>query len=222
MKSSVIGMAVASLFVSALCFADYPEANLKYMGYSDEVVKAINEDIGLINYAELNRARTKDEEYLSEVDSTVEQLKELAVSRSISHLEADRSAAVKRKNEEFWKDIHAKLAKEETGVVVSDETKALIKNNIQRALTREGYKIIQLDIIPLSETSKKNAVRAVVRVVKPFKTGGYKEVQSRLGNIKDICCKAATINGDCMLSEMTTFVAENPKNNYYYEKTILR
>ena len=65
-------------------------------------------------------------------------------------------------------------------------------------------------------------MRAVVRVVKPMKRGSYSEVQTRLNDIKEICTKAATIDGHCMLSEMTTFVAENPKNNYYYEKTILR
>ena len=98
----------------------------------------------------------------------------------------------------------------------------MIKSNIAKALTDNGYKIVQLDILPVAEYSTKNAVRAVVRVTKPMKSGSYNEVQGRLSSIKDICMNAATIDNHCMLSEMTTFIAENPKNKYYYEKTILR
>ena len=89
-------------------------------------------------------------------------------------------------------------------------------------MTDNGYKIVQLEVLPVAEYSTKNAVRAVVRVTKPMKTGSYNEVQGRLNSIKEICMNAATIDGHCMLSEMTTFIAENPKNKYYYEKTILR
>lgn len=219
MKRNVIGIIAAGLLVSGVCYADFPEQDLRILGYSDTVVECIGSDFGLINHneADLN-AENAD---ISEVDSTVEQLKELGVSRSITSANVDRSAEVKAKNEVFWNEINSRLQKIE-GVVVSEETKQYIKNSIAKTLTANGYKIVQLEIIPLAEGSTKNAVRALVRVVKPMKTGSYKEIQASLAIIKDLCLKAATVDGNCMLSEMTTFIAENPKNNYYYEKTILK
>ena len=174
---------------------------------SDSIFKSIEEE---------------DNKNISEVESTVEQLKELGVSRSLSENMKDRSEIVREKNAEFWSRIRNREVEQPKNVVVSEETKALIKSNIAKALTDNGYKIVQLDILPVAEYSTKNAVRAVVRVTKPMKSGSYNEVQGRLSSIKDICMNAATIDNHCMLSEMTTFIAENPKNKYYYEKTILR
>ena len=219
MKSNIIGIIAAGLLVSGVCYADFPEEDLRILGYSDRVVEAIDQDFGLICNTEEPSVATDNE--ISEVDSTVEQLKELGVSRSITAANVDRSAEVKAKNEAFWNGINSKLKKSE-GVVVSEEVKQYIKNSIAKVLVDNGYNIVQLDIIPLAEGSTKNAVRALVRVVKPMKSGSYEEVQARLAHIKDLCLNAATINGNCMLSEMTTFIAENPKNNYYYEKTILK
>ena len=219
-KNIVIGLAVGLLF-SANCYADYPEANLDYLGYGDEMVDLIDEEIGLLS---IDDEDEKDGENIkiSEVNSTVEQLKELGVSRSLSENMKDRSEIVREKNAEFWRKIGNREIEQPQNVVVSEETKALIKSNIAKALTDNGYKIVQLDVLPVAEYSTKNAVRAVVRVTKPMKTGSYNEVQSRLNSIKEICMNAATIDDHCMLSEMTTFIAENPKNKYYYEKTILR
>ncbi len=218
-KNIFISLIALSLLASSSCFAEYPEENLIYMGYSDELIDVVDEEIGLTDFG----SEKEDEEYISEVDSTVEQLKELGVSRSITENTKIRTNILRQKNEEFWNGVFARRENQDiSGVVVSEETKALIKSNIEKALTDDGYKIVQLDIIPLAEYSTKNAVRAVVRVVKPMKTGSYNEVQTRLSSIKEICTKAATIDGHCMLSEMTTFIAENPKNKYYYEKTILR
>ena len=218
-KNNIISFIAICLLASTTCFAEYPEANLVDIGYSDELIDVVDEEIGLTY---IDEDDDDDEEELSEVDSTVEQLKELGVSRSITENRRIQSQALREKNEAFWNRVRGKSEQETKGVIVSEETKALIKSNISDALTSKGYKIVQLDIIPLAEYSTKNAVRAVVRVVKPMKRGSYNEVQTRLNEIKDICMTAATINGHCMLSEMTTFVAENPKNNYYYEKTILR
>ncbi len=218
-KNIVIGFAAVSILLTANCFAEYPEANLEYLGYSDELIDAVDEEIGLTFFG--NERQYEGE--INDVDSTVEQLKELGVSRSITENMKDRAEEVREKNAEFWSMIAERNKEQQPkNVVVSDETKALIKQNIAKALTDNGYKIIQLEIIPLAEYSTKNAVRAVVRVTKPMKTGSYNEVQARLSSIKDICLEAATIDGNCMLSEMTTFIAENPKNKYYYEKTILR
>ena len=218
-KNIVIGLAVGLLF-SANCYADYPEANLEYIGYGDEMIDLVDEEIGLFSIKDDDDE--VNEEKISDVDSTVEQLKELGVSRSLSENMKDRSEIVREKNAEFWRKIGNREIEQPKNVVVSEETKALIKSNIAKALTDNGYKIVQLDVLPVAEYSTKNAVRAVVRVTKPMKSGSYNEVQSRLNSIKEICMNAATIDGHCMLSEMTTFIAENPKNKYYYEKTILR
>ena len=218
-KNIVIGLAVG-LLVSANCYADYPEANLDYMGYGEEMIDLVDEEIGLTSFEDED---DKDETAkISEVDSTVEQLKELGVSRSLSENMKDRSESVREKNAEFWRRIGNRTTEQPQNVVVDEETKALIKSNIAKALTDNGYKIVQLEILPVADFSTKYAVRALVRVTKPMKTGSYNEVQSRLSSIKEICMKAATIDDNCMLSEMTTFIAENPKNKYYYEKTILR
>ena len=213
------GFATLCIFISMASYAEYPEENLSFLGYGDEMIDLVDEEIGLTDYDD---DEDDEEDEFDEVDSTVEQLKELGVSRSINENFKIRSRELRKKNMEFWTKVSSRIDQEETGVVVSEETKATIKSNIEKALTDNGYKIVQLDIIPLSENSTKNAVRAVVRVVKPMKTGSYNEVQSRLNSIKEMCTKAATIDGQCMLSEMTTFIAENPRNNYYYEKTILR
>jgi hypothetical protein len=217
-KNIVIGLAVG-LLLSVNCYADYPEANLDYMGYGEEMIDLVDEEIGLFS-PEDDEEEEKAE--ISEVESTVEQLKELGVSRSLSENMKDRSEMVREKNAEFWRRIGNREVEQPKNVVVSEETKALIKSNIAKALTDNGYKIVQLDVLPVAEYSTKNAVRAVVRVTKPMKSGSYNEVQSRLNSIKEICMNAATIDDHCMLSEMTTFIAENPKNKYYYEKTILR
>ena len=217
-KNIIIGLAVG-LLLSVNCYADYPEANLDYMGYGEEMVDLVDEEIGLFVPED---DEEEDNKNISEVESTVEQLKELGVSRSLSENMKDRSEIVREKNAEFWSRIRNREVEQPKNVVVSEETKALIKSNIAKALTDNGYKIVQLDILPVAEYSTKNAVRAVVRVTKPLKSGSYNEVQGRLSSIKDICMNVATIDNHCMLSEMTTFIAENPKNKYYYEKTILR
>jgi hypothetical protein len=217
-KNIVIGLSVG-LLLSVNCYAEYPETNLDYMGYGEEMIDLVDEEIGLLSLEDDEEEEIAE---ISEVESTVEQLKELGVSRSLSENMKDRSEMVREKNAEFWRRIGNREVEQPKNVVVSEETKALIKSNIAKALTDNGYKIVQLEVLPVAEYSTKNAVRAVVRVTKPMKTGSYKEVQSRLNSIKDICMNAATIDEHCMLSEMTTFIAENPKNKYYYEKTILR
>ncbi len=217
-KNIVIGLAVG-LLLSVNCYAEYPETNLDYMGYGEEMIDLVDEEIGLLSLEDDEEEEIAE---ISEVESTVEQLKELGVSRSLSENMKDRSEMVREKNAEFWRRIGNREVEQPKNVVVSEETKALIKSNIAKALTDNGYKIVQLDVLPVAEYSTKNAVRAVVRVTKPMKSGSYNEVQSRLNSIKEICMNAATIDDHCMLSEMTTFIAENPKNKYYYEKTILR
>ncbi|MBI3039630.1 hypothetical protein HYY75_11410 [bacterium] len=61
-----------------------------------------------------------------------------------------------------------------------------------------------------------------MRVVRPLTTAnGYQEIQSSLSEIKTLCLGVSTIDGVRYLNELTTFIAENPRNKYFYEKTIL-
>lgn len=224
MKNKInIFIAIVFVCFGSACFGDYPEGDIYFLGYSDETANLIDEEIGLTFIDNYDTLLDSNKDVISiEVDSTVEQLKELGVSRSLDKTTKDRSEEVKDKNSEFWKKIHSNEIQSPKSNSVDEETKSLIKSNISKALTQNGYKIVQLELLPLPEYSSKKAVRAVVRVVKPFKSGNYNEIQNSLNNIKNICLKAATINNKCMLAEMSTFIAENPKNNYYYEKTILR
>lgn len=217
MKRSIIFFVVAGLFFPCFCYGEYSEANLRILGYSDRVIKIIEDEFGLLKISD----SFKEEEKFKEVDSSNEQLNEIGLSTSMTIDPKTRLEEIKKKNTAIWAGVMASNSHTES-VMVSEETIALLKNRIGKALTDNGYSIVKLDIIPLNKMSKRNAVRALVRVVKPMKTGSYNEVQTRLHVIKDICCKAATVEGKCMLAEMSIFIVENPKNKYYYEKTILR
>ena len=245
----IVYLLVIGLLFSRASFAEFPEGDLNYLGYSDEMTEFVDEELGLTSpdVEEEDDEEDDDEDicvYITddedeensnifshrnqinrlkeEVDSTVEQLKELGVSRSLKSDMKDQSVKVRNKNSNFWNSIKEKGDFQANSSPVSEKTKNQIKNNISKALTDNGFKIVRLDIYSLPEYSTKNAVRAVIKRVKPMKSGSYNEVQNMLNNIKEICLKAATINNHQMLSEMTTFIAENPKNKYYYEKTILR
>ena len=152
----------------------------------------------------------------------VEQLKELGVSRSITVNDKDRSTEIKQKNADFWARFNAR-DDEAKPVVISEETKALLKANITKALTEKGYKVKKLELYPLEDNVSKYALRGVIRAYKPLKkkNNSYNEIQSILVEMKKICMEAAVIDGKCMLSELTTFDAEDSKNKLHYTKTLL-
>ena len=209
-----ITILVAASAITATCAYASPEGDLKYMGYSQEMVSEVLSATGCEPAPEAATATEQDE-----ADSNLEQLTELGVTRSLTPTLEDRSGAIRDEVLTYWDKMSPAASNVQP---ISAETRALIEANIRTALETAGYSIVQLSLVDLPEGSLKNTLRAIVRVTRPLKTrNSYKEIQGNLAEIKKLCMEAGTIDGVVYLSEMTTFVAENPRNNYYYEKTIL-
>lgn len=203
----------AALAVS--CSAYATEGDLKYLGFSQEL---INEAVAVSGMTPVKT--TPPEADIDEATQVKEQLFELGRTRSLAANLEDRSEAIRDEVLTYWEHMSPDTSKAEP---LSDELKAALATSIRTALENNGYQISQLDLLDLPEGSLHNKLRVVVRVSKELKTrDSYKEIQGNLAAVKQICSEAATLDGFNYLSEMTTFVAENPKNNYYYEKTILR
>ncbi len=216
MSKRGITLFLAASALSSTCVFASPEGDLKHMGYSQEMVSEVMAATGCepVKAAD-NTAADKEE-----ADANLEQLTELGVTRSLTPTIEDRSGSIRDEVLTYW-DRMAPVNKNIQPV--SAETRTLIEKNIREAIEAAGFSIVQLNLLDLPEGSLKNTLRAVVRVTRPMKTrDSYKEIQKSLAEIKQLCNEAATIDGVNYLSEMTTFVAENPRNNYYYEKTILR
>lgn len=209
-----IKLFLAAATLSATCVCASPEGDLKYMGYSQEMVDEVMTATGCEPVKQ-----TEDQADPEEATSNLEQLTELGATRSITPSMEDRSGSIRDEILNYWDGMTP------TGKniqPVSAEIRAQIETGIKTALEGAGYTVVQLSLLDLPEGSLKNTLRAVVRVTRPVKTrNAYKEIQASLAEIKKLCNEAATIDGINYLSEMTTFVAENPRNNYYYEKTIL-
>lgn len=223
MKRDVLLAIAAGVLLSSASYAEYPEANLQYMGYGEDMTDVVDDEIGCTNFKDAVAVESEDcncEE--KEADAVVEQLKELGVSRSITVNDKDRSTEIKQKNADFWARFNAR-DDEAKPVVISEETKALLKANITKALTEKGYKVKKLELYPLEDNVSKYALRGVIRAYKPLKkkNNSYNEIQSILVEMKKICMEAAVIDGKCMLSELTTFDAEDSKNKLHYTKTLL-
>ena len=209
-----ITILVAASAITATCAYASPEGDLKYMGYSQEMVSEVLSATGCEPATEAAAATEQDE-----ADSNLEQLTELGVTRSLTPTLEDRSGAIRDEVLTYWDKMSPAASNVQP---ISAETRSLIEANIRTALETAGYSIVQLSLVDLPEGSLKNTLRAIVRVTRPLKTrNSYKEIQGNLAEIKKLCMEAGTIDGVVYLSEMTTFVAENPRNNYYYEKTIL-
>lgn len=216
MSKRGITLFLAASALSATCAFASPEGDLKYMGYSQEMVTEVLSATGC-EPARTSQNQADDQE---EANSNLEQLTELGVTRSLSPVLEDRSGAIRDEVLTYWDKM---TPNNDNIQPVSAETRAMLENNIKAALEGAGYSVAQLSLLDLPDGSLKNKLRAVVRVTRPMKTkNSYKEIQTNLAEIKKLCNEAATIDGVNYLSEMTTFVAENPRNNYYYEKTILR
>ncbi len=210
-----ITILMAASAITATCAYASPEGDLKYMGYSNEMVSEVLSATGCEPAKPEAAAATEQ----NEADSNLEQLTELGVTRSLTPTLEDRSGAIRDEVLTYWDKMSPAASNVQP---ISPETRALIEANIRTALETAGYSIVQLSLVDLPEGSLKNMLRAIVRATRPLKTrNSYKEIQSNLAEIKKLCMEAGTIDGVVYLSEMTTFVAENPRNNYYYEKTIL-
>ncbi len=214
MRKRGIKLFLAAATLSATCAWASPEGDLKYMGYSQEMVDEVMTATGCDPVRQTENQADPDE-----ATSNLEQLTELGATRSITPSMEDRSGSIRDEILNYWDGMTPAGKNIQP---VSDEIKAQIESGIKAALESAGYAIVQLSLLDLPEGSLKNTLRAVVRVTRPLKTrNAYKEIQGSLAEIKKLCNEAATIEGVNYLSEMTTFVAENPRNNYYYEKTIL-
>lgn len=197
------------------CCAYATEGDLKYLGFSQELIDEAVSVSGMTP-----GKTTPPEADIDEATQVKEQLFELGRTRSLAANLEDRSEAIRDEVLTYWEHMSPDTNKPEP---LSDELKATLASAIRTALENSNYQITQLDLLDLPEGSLHNKLRAVVRVSKELKTrNSYKEIQGNLAEVKQLCSEAATLNGYNYLSEMTTFVAENPKNNYYYEKTILR
>lgn len=217
---------LASFIIGFLCFAvtgwSSPEGDLQFLGFSNEMIDQVNQVLDIENNEFVQTPKNdtqRPEDIKSEADYLQEQLVELANSRAISAGRKDKSEEIRNKTLNFW----SKMQPASPNDPVTDELRSQILAGLRESLTLAGYSIIQLDLLDLPPEMSENKFRAVVRVTKPLKTrNSYSEIQNNLKEIKEICSLAATIEGKNYLSELTTFVAENPKNKYYYEKTILR
>ncbi len=210
-----ITVLMAASAITATCAYASPEGDLKYMGYSQEMVSEVLSATG----CEPAKPETAADNEQDEADSNLEQLTELGVTRSLTPTLEDRSGAIRDEVLTYWDKMSPAANNVQP---ISAETRAMIETNIRTALESAGYSIVQLSLVDLPEGSLKNMLRAIVRATRPLKTrNSYKEIQGNLAEIKKLCMEAGTIDGIVYLSEMTTFVAENPRNNYYYEKTIL-
>jgi len=210
-----ITILVAASAITVTCAYASPEGDLKYMGYSQEMVSEVLSATG----CEPAKPETAADSEQDEADSNLEQLTELGVTRSLTPTLENRSGAIRDEVLTYWDKMSPAANNVQP---ISAETRAMIETNIRTALESAGYSIVQLSLVDLPEGSLKNMLRAIVRATRPLKTrNSYKEIQGNLAEIKKLCMEAGTIDGIVYLSEMTTFVAENPRNNYYYEKTIL-
>ena len=106
--------------------------------------------------------------------------------------------------------------------MMTEAFKQDLQKRMTDALTGAGYTVKQLTLLDMPANLGVPQARAVIRVVRPIKTKNpYREIQNSLAEVKTSCLNAATIEGVLYPGEMTTFLAENPQNNYFYEKTIL-
>ncbi|EKD81016.1 MAG: hypothetical protein ACD_39C02032G0002 [uncultured bacterium] len=198
------------------CSAFATEGDLKFLGYSQEMINEAVTASGMTPVKSPEIAPDNSDE----ATQVKEQLYELGRTRSLSPNLEDRSEAIRDNVLSYWEHMSPDAGKAEP---LSDELKQALAANIRTALENKGYNISQLDLLDLPEGSLHNKLRAVIRVSRNLQTrNSYKEIQGNLAEVKQICSDAATVEGYNYLSELTTFVAENPKNNYYYEKTILK
>lgn len=216
MKKNGLKIALIVSALTASCVIASPEGDLKHLGYSQELIQEVMSATG----CETSKSVTENEIVTDEANSTQEQLTELGVTRSLTPDLDDRSGAIRDEVLNYWDKI---TPQDNKVTPVTAELRATIEANLRKALEDDGYRIVQMNLLDLPEGSLQNTLRAVIRVTRSMKTrDSYKEIQGNLAKIKKMCIEAATIDGVSYLSELTTFVAENPRNNYYYEKTILQ
>lgn len=230
MKRSCMRILLLCATLAMPCSVQGVSGDLEYLGYSKNMISEVEDLIPGATVKKAPKQRTQststatsgynpeDSWVMQESTSVQQQLTELGVTRAITSDMQNNAENIRSNLDSYW----GKMLPRQYGPGVSDEIRDRIFTGIQESLTMVGYEIINLELVDLPEGNDDNLLKAVLRVTRPLKTrNSYAEIQKNLAEITKLSKQAATINGHCYLSEMTTFVAENPRNNYYYEKTIL-
>ncbi|MBF0409145.1 MAG: hypothetical protein HQM10_17485 [Candidatus Riflebacteria bacterium] len=215
-----------TLFSCPSAKADFSD-EMKFLGFSSELRDYVSDQIKKTNNFDAKNESSDNSAFQkqlvsdgNESDALLEQLTELGKTRKLGVNSQIKSEKVKADLDGFWKSMS--IRDQSNDVKLPDSIRENIKNSIQNKLSGLGYTIKQMDLIDVPPNLGIPQARLVLRVVRPLKSkNSYKEIQGNLAEVRGICLNEATIEGICYLSELTTFVAENPKNNYYYEKTVL-
>ena len=214
MKKTVVKvMFLLSLVVLTSIIYAGARNDLKHLGYSNSLISEFDKDFITDTSEEAIPQAPKDE-----ADSLQQQLVELAATRDISAEQKSRSGIIRSKIENYWSMVKPSIHNTPVPMSIKQQIAYRIRND----LTNAGYTIVYLKILDLPENNPEYKVKAIIRAFKPMVTKNkYKEIQKNLAEINSICKNASTIQNHMFLSEMTTFIAENPENKYYYAKTIL-
>lgn len=228
-------------FITFLAFSLNLEARLlddmKYLGYSDPFIQ---EATSLFDKTptQSEPACSKQDKHDKQVHTprhprescpeyieagyVQEQLYELGKVRSLEPWHDVSSKELQIRLEDFWAGLASRTGTKERRL--SEHFTNQLKNKMVRALEKAGYEVQKLRLKEVfSEEYPGGLLRALVRVTKPLRPGDeYNQIMSNLEEVKQICVRQATINGNLYLAQLTTFVAENPRNRYHYVKTILR
>ena len=223
----VIGLLAlgAGLALSLPAGAEPTYQEMKYLGYTDEISKYAIEQTGKTHsdpYAgQPTAAKVGKRGQGTEADAVQEQLTELGRTRSLTPAVQTRSEEVKLKVDTYWQNMRNDDPSL-IGKTLSPEFKADLHAKMEKALVEAGYTVCNLALLDLPPTLGTPQVRAVIRVVKPIQAAdSYQEIQANLIAVKNICTAIGNVNGVNYLGELSTFVAENPRNRYHYAKTIL-
>ncbi|MBF0544831.1 MAG: hypothetical protein HQM08_10375 [Candidatus Riflebacteria bacterium] len=217
--------ALLLFFNSSVLKADYSD-DMKFLGYTDELRDWVSSTISKSNNfgkadtdsaSSTNPAITPKGE---DPNALLEQLSELGRTRNLNPEKPVNSEKVKSEVDGYWKNMAIKGPEEKAKL--PDSIKTRLKESILAELAKVGYTVKQIDLVDVPPNLGVPQVRLILRAVRSLKTNNsYKEIQENLAEIKQICLKNGTVDGLTYLSELTTFVAENPRNNFYYEKTVL-
>jgi hypothetical protein len=188
------------------------------LGYSNELITELNNtNLQATEKASLANSQINNKGQLTEADAVQEQLTQLGYTRNATAVQALNAREIQQRVNKYWSKKGMRAAEIKP---IRHELMAEVENAIRAGLTARGYSILKLVLQP---TTVENLMRGDIRVERTVVAGtAYKQIQGNLAEVKEICLESATIKGVCYLSEMTTFIVENPRNKHYYERTILK
>lgn len=197
--------------------------DLRYWGYSSELINEARKAITDTHAARGDAPGAPPAgipQPIDEPTSVQQQLTELGRTRSL-HPESQLAIdAAKGRLEDYWSRMGTggRQLGPTLGMVERQELAARIKNGVEA----KGYLISRLELHDAPANLGQPQVKAWIRASRPMKSRDpYREAQANLAELKELTMAAGTVDGVCLLSEMTIFVAEDPNRRHYYEKTIL-